>query len=284
MEVIRTVHELRGKLTEPKNGLVGFVPTMGFLHAGHVSLLEQAKQECGIVVLSIFVNPLQFGPNEDFERYPRDTERDLALAEQSGADYVFMPEITEMYPEPIKTVIKVAGLTDSLCGASRPGHFDGVATVVAKLLHIVEPDRVYFGMKDAQQVAVIEQMVKDLHIRTTVVPCPIVRETDGLALSSRNVYLSPEERKQALALSQALQLAKDWLRENGDIDFLEKRIIRFIQQSPIAEVDYVKALQYPSLTEINHFDEIKSGKSLLIALAVKYGRTRLIDNVLIELK
>jgi pantoate--beta-alanine ligase len=284
MEVIQTVRDLRGKLTENKNGLIGLVPTMGFLHAGHVSLLERAKQECDIVVLSIFVNPLQFGPNEDFGRYPRDTDRDLALAEQSGVDFVFIPEVAEMYPEPIKTVIQVAELTDSLCGASRPGHFDGVATVVAKLLHIVGPNRVYFGMKDAQQVAVIEQMVKDLHFRTTVVPCPIVRETDGLALSSRNVFLSAEERKQALALSQALKQAKQWLEENGEIDLLEKRIIDFIQQSPLADVDYVKALQYPTLTEINHIHEIKSGKSLLIALAVKFGRTRLIDNLLIELK
>jgi pantoate--beta-alanine ligase len=282
MEVIQTVDDLRAKLAEHKNGLIGFVPTMGFLHAGHVSLLERARQECGIVVLSIFVNPLQFGPNEDFERYPRNTDGDLALADKSGVDFVFMPEVAEMYPEPIKTVIKVAELTDSLCGASRPGHFDGVATVVAKLLHIVEPDRVYFGMKDAQQVAVIEQMVKDLHMRTTVVPCPIVRETDGLALSSRNVYLSAEERKQALVLSQALKQAKTWLDENGEIDLLEKRLTQFIQHSPLAEVDYVKALQYPTLTEISHINEIKSGKSLLIALAVKFGRTRLIDNLLIN--
>jgi pantoate--beta-alanine ligase len=282
MEVIKTIHDLRHKLTNSKNGLIGLVPTMGFLHAGHASLLEKAKQECRVVVLSIFVNPLQFGPNEDYEHYPRDTQRDLALAEKSGADYVFMPEVAEIYPEPMKTVIKVSELTDSLCGASRPGHFDGVATVVAKLLHIVEPDRVYFGMKDAQQVAVVEQMIKDLNINTRVVPCPTLRETDGLALSSRNVYLSAEERKQALVLSQALSLSKDWLEENGEIDLLEKRIIDFIQTSPLAEVDYVKALQYPSLTEINHVDEIKGGKSLLIALAVKFGRTRLIDNRLIQ--
>jgi pantoate--beta-alanine ligase len=282
MEVIQTVRGLRAKLAEHKNGLIGFVPTMGFLHAGHVSLLERAKQECGTVVLSIFVNPLQFGPNEDFEHYPRDTDADLALAEQSGVDFVFKPEVAEMYPEPIKTMIKVTEITDSLCGASRPGHFDGVATVVAKLLHIVEPNRVYFGMKDAQQVAVIAQMVKDLHMRTTVVPCPIVRETDGLALSSRNVYLSAEERKQALVLSQALKQAKKWLEENGEIHLLEKRIIQFVERSPLAEVDYVKALQYPTLTEINHIHEIESGKSLLIALAVKFGRTRLIDNLLIE--
>jgi pantoate--beta-alanine ligase len=294
MEVIHTVQELRLRLDENKHSLhekhaangkpfVGLVPTMGFLHAGHASLLNQARQECHIVVLSIFVNPLQFGPNEDFARYPRDTERDLSIAKQAEVDYVFMPETTEMYPEPMKTIIQVAELTDSLCGASRPGHFDGVATVVAKLLHIVQPDRVYFGMKDAQQVAVITQMIKDLHMRVLVVPCPIVRETDGLAMSSRNVYLSAEEREQALVLSQVLQKVNGWLRQSGEITLLEQNLKAYIQTAPIAELDYVKALTYPSLTEIAHIDEVKAGERLIVALAVKFGRTRLIDNMLIEL-
>ncbi|MDB5055883.1 MAG: pantoate--beta-alanine ligase [Bacilli bacterium] len=289
MKVIQTVHELRTKIYEMKrqkqNGamaadqiIVGFVPTMGFLHAGHASLLQRARRECEIVVLSIFVNPLQFGPNEDFERYPRDPEKDLALAEQCEVDFVFMPETAEMYPQPMKTKVIVAELTDTLCGASRPGHFDGVATVVAKLLNIVEPDKAYFGLKDAQQVAVITQMVEDLHIRSTIVPCPIVREEDGLAMSSRNVYLSAEQRKQALILSQALQNADQWLAEDNNVDALEKRIRNFIQTAPLAEIDYVKALYYPSMQENNHLDQ-----QLLIAVAVKFGRTRLIDNRLIEL-
>jgi pantoate--beta-alanine ligase len=295
MKVIQTVRELRMKLDELRqhnNGnysvhdpnLIGFVPTMGFLHAGHASLLEQARLECRIVVLSIFVNPLQFGPNEDFERYPRNTEQDLAIAQQSGVDFVFMPETAEMYPEPIKTVVQVTELTDSLCGASRPGHFDGVATVVTKLLHIVEPNKVYFGLKDAQQVAVITKMIKDLNMRSIVVPCPIVRETDGLAMSSRNVYLSAEERKQALVLSQALQNAEEWLQESGEIAQLENRLKTFIQTVSFADIDYVKALSYPALTELIHIDELKEDNRLLVALAVKFGRTRLIDNVLIQVK
>ncbi|QGQ96839.1 pantoate--beta-alanine ligase [Paenibacillus psychroresistens] len=293
MEVIQTVAELRSKLNERKkhytnsqasnyNSGVGFVPTMGFLHAGHASLLQQARQDCDIVVLSIFVNPLQFGPKEDFERYPRDPERDLALARQAEVDYVFMPETAEMYPEPIKTMIKVSDLTDKLDGASRPGHFDGVATVVAKLLHIVEPDRVYFGLKDAQQVVVIQRMVKDLHMRTVVVPCSIVREADGLAMSSRNVYLSAEERKQSLVLSQALNQVSGWLEASGEIKALEQQLTAYIQTAALAEIDYVKALSYPSLLEIAHIKDVKAGERLIVALAVKFGRTRLIDNNLLD--
>lgn len=292
MEVIRSVQELRLKLDESRYPLnenthksrsIGFVPTMGFLHAGHASLLEQAREECEIVVLSIFVNPLQFGPNEDFERYPRDTERDLNIARQAGADYVFMPDTLEMYPEPIKTMIHVTKLTDTLCGASRPGHFDGVATVVAKLLHIVEPNRVYFGLKDAQQIAVIAQMIKDLHMRVIVVPCAIVREEDGLALSSRNVYLNREERKQALVLPEALQKVHPWLENNGEVAPLEQYLKAYIQTAPLAEIDYVQALAYPSLTKITDIKDIKFGERLIVALAVKFGRTRLIDNILIEI-
>jgi pantoate--beta-alanine ligase len=293
MDVIYTVRDLRARINELKQlkynknsenkSSVGFVPTMGFLHMGHASLLQRARQECDVVVLSIFVNPLQFGPNEDFERYPRNPENDLAIAEEAGADLVFMPDTAEMYPEPMKTVVKVAELTDLLCGASRPGHFDGVATVVSKLLHIVEPDKVYFGLKDAQQVAVVEQMIKDLSMRVIVVPCPTVRESDGLAMSSRNVYLNEEERKEALVLSQALQMSEQWLHEIGNIKKLEERIAAFIQAAPLAAIDYVKALSYPSLKEIEHIDSPGSDHRLLIALAVKFGRTRLIDNRLIEL-
>jgi pantoate--beta-alanine ligase len=289
MEVFRYVNELRSKLDEckyPMDGTtnsrtIGFVPTMGFLHAGHASLLQQAREDCEIVVLSIFVNPLQFGPNEDFELYPRDTERDLNIAREAGVDYVFIPDTLEMYPEPIKTIIQVSKLTDQLCGASRPGHFDGVATIVAKLLHIVEPNRIYFGLKDAQQVAVIAQMIKDLHMRVDVIPCAIVREVDGLAMSSRNVYLNPEERNQALVLSEALQKVEPWLENNGEIAPLEQYLKACIQTVPLAEIDYVQALAYPSLTEIADIKDITNGDRLIVALAVKFGRTRLIDNILI---
>ncbi len=219
MQVIQHITDLRQSIrsrrAEQPSLRVGFVPTMGFLHEGHASLLEAARRSCDIVVLSIFVNPLQFGPNEDFERYPRDEERDLAVAEQAGTDIVFLPQVAEMYPQPIKTMVSVREVTTRLCGASRPGHFDGVATVVAKLFHIVQPDAAFFGMKDAQQVAVIEQMVLDLNLPVEIVPCPTIREADGLAKSSRNVYLNEEERKQATVLSAALREAETALAESG---------------------------------------------------------------------
>lgn len=267
---------------------IGFIPTMGFLHQGHLSLVEKAKAECGLVVMSIFVNPLQFGPNEDFDRYPRDLQRDLQLAEQAGVDIVFAPTVEEMYPNyPLKTKIMVADLTSRLCGASRPGHFDGVSTVVMKLFHIVEPDRAYFGMKDAQQVAVIQQMVQDLNLRLDVVPCPIYRETDGLAMSSRNVYLSAEERRQAVVLFHTLDLTAKWLKEETlTAGELLTRMKQNIQTAPLASLDYVELSRYPSLTEVDEDIQLSSlagREDLLIALAVKFGNTRLIDNRLISL-
>jgi len=296
MQVIETIRELRIEISKLKQQMMqtdkanaghsmGFVPTMGFLHAGHASLLMRARQECDAVILSIYVNPLQFGPNEDFSRYPRDINNDLAIAEQAGVDLVFMPQTAEMYPSLSKTTVTVRQLTDALCGASRPGHFDGVATVLAKLFNIVQPDKAYFGMKDAQQVAVINQMVLDLNVNTIIVPCATVREADGLAMSSRNVYLSPEERKQALVLSQALQHAEEWLLESKDVRIVEQRIKEWILSSPLAAIDYVKALEYPSLDEVDFYNihpEAGSNSSLLIALAVKFGQTRLIDNRLLE--
>lgn len=289
MIVARTIQEVKQAISEAKrralseagNAVIGFVPTMGFLHEGHASLLRQARQESGIVVLSIFVNPIQFGPNEDFERYPRDETSDLALAERVGVDIVFMPEVSEMYPQPIKTTVSVSGtITDKLCGASRPGHFDGVATVVSKLFHIVAPDRAYFGMKDAQQVAVVEQMRRDLNMAPIIVPCPIIREADGLAMSSRNVYLSKEEREQALVLSQSLQLAEGWLREaQGDWAIVKERIVNHIKTAPLADIDYVEIVTYPELEPAQAIQGAETGQTqVLIALAVKFGRTRLIDN------
>ncbi|TBL79708.1 pantoate--beta-alanine ligase [Paenibacillus thalictri] len=285
MRVVKQINELRQTIKQLKGNQsdtsVGFVPTMGYLHAGHASLMEAARKQTDIVVLSIFVNPLQFGPNEDFDKYPRDHERDLKLAEQAGVDIVFLPEVSEMYPRKIKTAVSVAGVTERLCGASRPGHFDGVATVVSKLFNIVKPNKVFFGMKDAQQIAVIRQMVDDLNMDITVVPCPTLREEDGLALSSRNVYLSAEERKQALVLSSSLRLAEQWIATDRlPADEVKERVIRHISEAPLGRIDYVEILTYPGL------EPVESGaapESLIVALAVKFGTTRLIDNVIVEM-
>lgn len=291
MLIARTVEEARAAVRELKEKQgdrevsVGFVPTMGYLHEGHASLLRKSRMENGISVLSIFVNPLQFGPNEDFSRYPRDEERDLQLARDNGVDLVFLPGAEAMYPKPVKTKVSVAEVTDLLCGASRPGHFDGVSTVVTKLFNIIQPDRAYFGMKDAQQLAVIELMTEDLNIPVTVVPCPIVREADGLALSSRNVYLSVEERRQALVLSQSLQLAEGWLKESGgDYNGVKRLIEQHIRTSPLADIDYVELMEYPSIRPVYSMSsEQLKGARILIALAVRFGRTRLIDNRLFTL-
>lgn len=286
MEVIHSIADLRSRIKEYRRNndeSVGFVPTMGFLHEGHASLLRKARSQSGLVVLSIFVNPIQFGPGEDFERYPRNSERDLQVAEAAGADLVFMPSVSEMYPTPIRTNVSVTGLTSRLCGASRPGHFDGVATVVSKLFHIVQPDQAFFGLKDAQQVAVIEQMVKDLNLDVEIVPCPIQREKDGLAMSSRNVYLTEEERKQALVLSQSLDKAKAFVqsRINFTANELESLVSSHIGTAPLAVIDYAQVLAFPNLEPFENSHHIDS---IIIALAVKFGKTRLIDNVIIQLR
>ncbi|MFD1178760.1 pantoate--beta-alanine ligase [Paenibacillus puldeungensis] len=270
-----------------QNLTVGLVPTMGYLHDGHASLLHKARQISDLVVLSIFVNPIQFGPNEDYDRYPRDAEKDLALAEREGVDVVFMPSAQEMYPEPIRTKIKVEELTERLCGASRPGHFDGVTTVVGKLFHIVQPDQAFFGQKDAQQVAVIKQMVKDLNFGIDIIPCPIVREADGLALSSRNVYLTPEQRQAALVLSKSLHFVEEKAKSVGGVIVGDIRsdLIDTISSEPLAEIDYVEITKFPDLTALEDPDRLDSiGSDVLIALAVKFGSTRLIDNVILEKK
>ncbi|SMF42569.1 pantoate--beta-alanine ligase [Paenibacillus barengoltzii] len=271
---------------EGKQIKVALVPTMGYLHEGHASLLRKARAENDLVVLSIFVNPIQFGPNEDFERYPRDPEKDLALAEREGVDFVFLPTVEEMYPEPSRTHIKVDGLTDVLCGASRPGHFDGVTTVVGKLFHIVQPDRAYFGQKDAQQVAVITRMVEDLNFDIEVIPCPIVREADGLALSSRNVYLSPEERQAALVLSRSLEDARAKAEGQTPVNAgeLREEIREKISAEPLANIDYVEVSDFPELSPLEEDERVDAAgrqKGVLIAVAVKFGTTRLIDNVIL---
>lgn len=286
MIICRTINELRQAIrkhrAEREDNKVGFVPTMGYLHRGHASLLERARTDCSLVVLSIFVNPLQFGPNEDFERYPRDEQRDLELARFAGTDIVFLPQVSEMYPAPTKTTVTVSGVTERLCGASRPGHFDGVATVVTKLLNMAQPDFAYFGMKDAQQVAVIEQMVYDLNMPVTIVPCPTLREADGLALSSRNVYLSEEERRQAVVLSAALNDAEAFMRGEAAVtpDRLQAAVVERIQSAPLAHIDYADVLSYPSLEPIDSFEGVDR---IIVALAVKFGKTRLIDNRILHI-
>jgi pantoate--beta-alanine ligase len=265
---------------------VGFVPTMGYLHQGHASLLRRARSGDDIVVLSIFVNPLQFGPSEDFDRYPRNTAGDLQIAEQEGVDIVFMPSVEEMYPQyPLDTRIVVGESASRLCGATRPGHFDGVASIVMKLFNIVTPDHAYFGLKDAQQIAVLRQVTADLNCPVQIIACPIVREKDGLALSSRNVYLTEDERAQAIGLSKALQLADQLIDEgNVHVNQLEQTLVQAIQAIPSAHIDYVSVLTYPSLTPIDpdisiaSFMQRHENTEIIVALAVKFGRTRLIDN------
>ncbi|MBW7473407.1 pantoate--beta-alanine ligase [Paenibacillus oenotherae] len=287
MIVCTTIQEAREVLAKQRlqapQEQIGFVPTMGYLHEGHASLMQRAKAECGYAVLSIFVNPLQFGPNEDFDRYPRSAENDIALAEANGIDLLFMPTVSEMYPVKPLTRVVIDSVTDRLCGASRPGHFDGVGIVVSKLFHIIEPHRAFFGMKDAQQVAVIQRMVDDLNIPVAIVPCDTVREADGLAMSSRNVYLSEEERRQAVVLSQTLRSAESWVMEPGmTAAKLEGQIRDAITSAPLAEIDYAELLSYPDLSPLEAGVQLSDCRStLIVALAVKFGRTRLIDNRLI---
>jgi len=290
MQLIETIAELRGQIHKLQQAnklkaIVGLVPTMGYLHKGHASLLKRAREECTIVVLSIFVNPLQFGPLEDLERYPRNIQGDLLIAQEEQADLIFAPTTAEMYPGKLKTKVSVSQLTDLLCGATRPGHFDGVATVVAKLLHIVEPDKVYFGLKDAQQVAVISQIIRDLNFKSEVVPCPTVRESDGLAMSSRNVLLTSAEREQAVVISQALNHAAEWLAQSRDMNRLKSKIREWIATAPLAMIEYVEVLSYPTLQEWpeeNNQHHAIQDSALLVAIAVKFGQTRLIDNILLE--
>lgn len=280
MHIFRTITEYRQFISEiRKTNTIGLVPTMGYLHHGHLSLVAKAKEETDFVVASIFVNPLQFGPNEDFDRYPRDEARDLKLLEQAGADAAFLPSVEVMYPNgAVKTTVSVSGVTERLCGASRPGHFDGVATVVSKLLHIVQPQRAFFGLKDVQQVAVIEQMVQDLNFPVEIVPCPTVRESDGLAMSSRNVHLTPEQRAQAPILNEALQAIDGMLREEPELTAaqLEARMAERISKAPDACIDYVQVLSYPALEPFP--GPVVQAERFLAAVAVKFGQTRLIDN------
>lgn len=276
MKIINSIKEIRIEVKEwKKKGLsVGFVPTMGFLHEGHVSLIKKARNKNDKVIVSIFVNPTQFGPNEDFESYPRDLTRDSELCNSAGADLIFFPEVSEMYPETSYTNINVDKLTIGLCGEKRPGHFSGVCTVVSKLFNIVAPDRAYFGEKDAQQLAVIKRMVKDLNFDIEIVGCPIIREEDGLAKSSRNTYLSAEERKASLVLNESLNLAKESLLQGEtDPDKIKAIIVRKLSGEALARIDYVEIVDSLSLEPLTLIN-----KPILIAIAVFIGKTRLIDN------
>lgn len=281
--IINTIQELKRLLKNARDSkkTIGFVPTMGFLHEGHLSLIRRAKLENDIVVVSIFVNPTQFGPNEDFATYPRDIDADTKHATEAGADVIFNPSVGEMYPEGSSSWVEVEGdITTILCGASRPTHFKGVTTVVNILFNLVQPDKAYFGQKDAQQAAVLTKMVRDLHIEVEMVICPIVREADGLALSSRNTYLNKDERAQATILNKSLQMANEaFLKGETNAGNLVKLIENNINTMPLAEIDYVKIYSYPSLAKCD-----KIVQTAIIALAVKFGKTRLIDNIILEKK
>ncbi|WP_456391982.1 pantoate--beta-alanine ligase [Persephonella sp.] len=255
---------------------IGFVPTMGYLHEGHVSLIRCSRKDNDITVVSIFVNPIQFGKNEDLDRYPRDLDRDIEICKREGVDYLFYPDVRQMYPESYSTYVVVEGLTEGLCGAFRPGHFKGVTTVVMKLFNIVQPDRAYFGKKDYQQYVVIKKMVEDLNMDVQIIGCPIIREEDGLAMSSRNKYLSPEERESALSLSRALFTAKE-IFEKGETDpeKIKQKMRQIIQSYPhVRDIQYIEIVDPKTLQPKKRVE-----KGDVIALAVYVGDTRLIDNI-----
>ena len=280
MQIATTVKEVREQVKQwQKEGLtVGLVPTMGYLHEGHRSLIDRARKENDKVVVSIFVNPMQFGPNEDLEAYPRDLERDSKICEDGGVDLIFHPEVEEMYGPDFHGFVDMTVLPEKLCGASRPVHFKGVQTVVTKLFHIILADRAYFGQKDAQQLAIIRHMVDDLNMDIEIVGCPIIREEDGLAKSSRNTYLSEEERKAALILSKTINLGKKMV-EDGETDAnkIVEAMKENIKTEPLAKIDYVKAVDGLTMQQI---DTVK--KPMLVAMAVYIGKTRLIDNFIYE--
>ena len=275
-QVVRTIPEVR-ELRQQLASSVGFVPTMGYLHEGHLALVRQARSENATVVVSIFVNPTQFGPSEDFVTYPRDINRDLKLLEKGKADIVFVPLDKEMYPPSFSTWVDVKKVTERLEGASRPGHFRGVTTVVAKLFNIIQPTKAYFGQKDAQQVIVSKRMVTDLNMMVEIIVVPTVRESDGLAMSSRNIYLNPDERRAATVLFKALSLAEQlWQGREKDADKIRQQMTSLIQKEPLAKIDYVSIADAVTLEEMKSID-----RPALASLAVKIGKTKLIDNTLL---
>ena len=279
MKIVGTVKEVREQVKEwKKQGLsVGFVPTMGYLHEGHKSLMDAARKGNDKVVVSIFVNPMQFGPTEDLATYPRDLDLDAALCEFAGVDLIFHPEAEEMYEKDFCSFVDMTGLTEGLCGKTRPIHFRGVCTVVNKLFNIVTPDHAYFGQKDGQQLAVIKRMVRDLNMDIEIVGCPIVREEDGLAKSSRNTYLSSEERKAALILSKTVALGKELAKTEKDANKVVEAMKKNIETEPLAKIDYVEAVDALSMAPVEKLEG-----TCMLAMAVYIGKTRLIDNTLIN--
>lgn len=274
MKIIKTIDELRANLKKSKieGKSIGLVPTMGYLHEGHASLIRKARSENDIVVVSDFVNPIQFGPNEDLLTYPRDLEADSKICEEIGVDYIFAPEASEMYQDR-KVFVDIEDMSDHLCGAKRPGHFRGVLTVCSKLFNISGADRAYFGQKDAQQVAIIKKLVSDLNIPIEIIPCPIVREEDGLALSSRNTYLSSEDRKAALCLSKAIFAGEKLAKEGGSVEEVIGKMREIIDSEELSKIDYISVVDLKTMEDASDFDGDR-----LVAIAVYIGKTRLIDN------
>ena len=277
VEKVKDMKKLSEKYLK-ENKTIGFVPTMGFLHEGHLSLVRRAREENDIVVVSIFVNPTQFGPNEDYESYPRDFERDVKLLKELNVDVVFHPPVEEMYPKDFSTYVEETKLSRYLCGKSRPGHFRGVCTIVTKLFNIVRPTRAYFGQKDAQQFRVIKRMVRDLNMDVELVECPIVREHDGLAMSSRNIYLSGDERAQALALYNSLKLAENLIKSGErDAEVVKNAMKEFLSRYDKVKIDYVEIVDEETLEPVKHIE----GK-VIVAIACWVGKARLIDNVIVQ--
>lgn len=278
MKVIKKIDELRDVLKDFKSDgkSIGLVPTMGFLHKGHASLIKKAVEENDIVVVSDFVNPMQFGPNEDLEAYPRDINADSKLCEDLGANFIFNPDPSEMYHDK-KAFVDIEGLSDNLCGARRAGHFRGVCTVCTKLFNIVGPNRAYFGQKDAQQLSIIKKLVFDLNIPVEIVACPIVREDDGLAMSSRNTYLSADERKAALCLSKAIFEGEKMAKEGSSVKEVLEKMEEIISSEKLAKIDYISAVDLETIKNVDNFN-----KDTLVAIAVYIGKTRLIDNFIYE--
>lgn len=281
MKIVSNPQQLQEISTQLKKDQVtiGFVPTMGYLHEGHRALLKEAREQNEIVIMSIFVNPLQFGPNEDLESYPRDFEHDKQVAIEEGVDYLFHPSVEEMYPEQMSVMVKVERRTNCLCGRSRPGHFDGVATVLTKLFHLVQPTNVYFGKKDAQQVAVVDGLIEDFHFPINLVAVNTVREEDGLAKSSRNIRLTPKERQEAGILYNSLSIARaELIKGTDNLELLIKNITDLIERESSGKVDYFEILTYPQLETVKELTG-----TIIIASAVQFNRARLIDNIIFEL-
>ena len=274
MKILKTVHDVRELVNQwKKEGkTIGLVPTMGYLHEGHLSLIEKCKKENDKVIVSIFVNPTQFGENEDLTSYPKDIKRDSSLCENLGVDLIFNPDASEMYQDPC-TFVNIESLSNHLCGKSRPIHFRGVCTIVSKLFIIINPDNAYFGQKDAQQLAIIKKMVKDLNFDINIVGCPIVREEDGLAKSSRNVYLNPKEREAALCLSRAINVGKTLANTETNADKIKSEMRKIIEAEPLAKIDYIEIVDNDTMQPVSKMKE-----NTLAAMAVFIGKTRLIDN------